>query len=219
MCWSRCSSQLSWCQGFCLNVMFLRQNDSLFGDNVAGRTLQLTILCLCPPLWNHIYIVSCYSKLLRWHADIIIFHSVFFLSMSVECLWPVTSICLSWAYIGQFNFYIFFLFFFFLQLSLVLMFFLALSPAQTTVPPGIATRQVSLYAISKISAIREICWAMCNNVGSQVLIFSALLTFLYLHSSFPLLVSFRPRLPPALRWTWLLQWHGRPCHHHTSDDP
>ena len=75
-----------------------------------------------------------------------------------------------------FNFLSFFPSFFFFSFSLTL-FFLASSPAQTTVPPGIATRQVSLYAISKISVIREICWAMCNNVGSQVLIFSALLTF------------------------------------------
>ncbi len=77
--------------------------------------------------------------------------------------------------------------------------FLAFSPAQTTVPPGIAISQVSLYTLSSIATIRKMCWAMCDHVGSQVLIFSALLTFpLFLHPSFSLLVCFWASPLPSL---------------------
>lgn len=51
------------------------------------------------------------------------------------------------------------------QISFLILSFYIFSPRQTTVPPGIATSQVSHVTLSTV-AIWKICWAMCDDIGN-----------------------------------------------------
>lgn len=165
----------------------------MYCDKLATRTLQFTLRCLA-----------------YWFATILWFFNSSAMTFYLKylCLQQMLKMAPRANYLSTVFFKrsekVIYLGLMFVTESV---FCIAFSPAQTTVPPGIATSQVSLYSFSSISAIRKICWAMCDNLLTAKYWFLVL----YLLPSVPTLLFtclsasvFTSPLPFAIRWTWLL---------------
>lgn len=153
-------------------VSRILSDDNLYSENLAGRTLQLTLMCLllgCINIVFLFFLVEWYLKVSLFqinvkkrHPGIIVYHSTV-REISRKCRTSHIHMFVFSIKIGHLhivykchknNLFIF-----------VSGFFLAFSPSQTTVPPGIAISQVSLVTFSTI-IIRKNCWAMCDNIVS-----------------------------------------------------